>query len=306
MDGNHPKDVIEEDTKAEQPDTGRVMAAMGFAVLALAFASIFITQLERDQIPASVIAFYRMAIATVLLLPVAVAFRWREIASLKRRDFAMLALGGGCLALHFAAWTTSLKYIPIATSVIVVNSHPLFVVLASYLFLGEPPQRRSVIGAGAGLAGMLVISRESLGNLQFAGRGVGLALLGALAVVGYFIVGRKLRSRMSLIGYVVPLYAICSLLLLAWALAGGVRLAPFRCSVWGSLVALALVPTIIGHSVFNWAVKHVRPTAISVAFLGEPVLAGVLAFVFFAQRPPIETFIGGVLVLAGVYMTTSK
>ena len=282
------------------------MTAMGFAVLALAFASIFITQLELAEIPASVIAFYRMAIATALLLPVAVAFRRNEIASLRRSDLAMLALGAGCLALHFAAWTASLKYIPVATSVIVVNSHPLFVVIASYFFLGERPRRRSLIGAGAGLAGMLVISRESLTNLQFAGKGVGLALLGALAVVGYFIVGRKLRARMSLVGYVVPLYAICALLLFMWALASGARFAPFSLSVWGSLAALAVVPTIIGHSVFNWAVKHVRPTAISVAFLGEPVLASLLALIFFAQRPPIDTLFGGILVLLGVCLTTSK
>jgi drug/metabolite transporter (DMT)-like permease len=67
-----------------------------------------------------------------------------------------------------------------------------------------------------------------------------------------------------------------------------------------------VVPTIIGHSVFNWAIKHVRPTAISVAFLGEPVVASLLALIFFGQRPPLATFIGGAFVLAGVYLTTSK
>lgn len=298
--------VISEEIKGKRNIAGRVMTAMAFAVLALAFASIFITELERGEIAASAIAFYRMAIATVILLPVAVVFRRNEIASLRRSDLWMLALGGGCLALHFAAWTASLAYIPVATSVILVNSHPLFVVIASYFFLGERPRRRSLIGVFAGLAGMLVISRESLANLHFAGKGVALALLGAVAVVGYFIVGRKLRARMSLFGYVVPLYLICSLLLLAWALAGQARLGPFSSRVWFLLLALAVVPTIIGHSVFNWAVKHVRPTAISVAFLGEPVLASVLALVFFGQYPPIEILLGGALLLAGLYLTTSN
>jgi drug/metabolite transporter (DMT)-like permease len=260
--------VTDEPITTEQIRPGRVMGAMALAVCALAFASIFITGLERAAIAASVIAFYRMAIAFVLLLPVALGFKRGEIASLKKGDLAMLAVGGFCLALHFAAWTSSLKYIPIATSVVIVNTHPLFVVIASYFFLGERPRARSLAGTALGLIGMLLISREALGNLQFAGRGIALALAGALAVVGYFIVGRKLRARMSLLGYVVPLYGICALLLLAWVFASGDRLAPYPPAVWLYLAGLAVIPTIIGHSVFNWAVKHVRPTAISVAFLG--------------------------------------
>ena len=182
---------MEDHTNSTQRVTSQVMTAMGFAMLALAFASIFITELERLEVPPLVIAFYRMAIATAILLPPALAFKWKEIVSLARKDLGLLVLGGICLAVHFGAWITSLKYVPIATSVVLVNSHPLFVVIASY-------------------------------------------------------------------------------------------------------------------TVFNWALKHVRPTAISLAFLGEPVVASVLALIFFAQRPPFATFVGGALVLAGVYLTTSR
>jgi drug/metabolite transporter (DMT)-like permease len=214
-------------------------------------------------------------------------------------------LGGFCLAIHFGAWITSLKYVPIATSLVIVNSHPIFVVIASYLFLGEQPRSRSLIGTAIGLAGMAIISREALSNIQLTLKGDALALVGALAVVGYFIVGRKARSRISLLGYVTPVYTVCSLFLLIGLLITGDSLAPYSASVWVNLTALAVVPTIFGHTLFNWAIKHVRPTAISVAFLGEPVVASLLAFIFFAQRPPVSTFIGGGFILAGVYLTTS-
>ena len=298
--------MTEDHTNTPWHGAGRVMTAMGFAVFALAFASIFITELERSAVPPLVIAFYRMAIATALMLPVALAFKWREIASLARKDLGLMALGGFCLAVHFGAWITSLKYVPIATSIVLVNSHPLFVVIASYFFLGERPPRRALIGTGIGLAGMAVMSHDALGSVQLAMKGDGLAVLGALAVVGYFIVGRKARARISLLGYVTPLYAVCSLFLLIWVLMAGNRLAPYGAEVWAYLGALAVVPTIIGHTVFNWALKHVRPTAISLAFLGEPVIASVLALIFFAQRPPLATFVGGALVLAGIYLTTSR
>jgi len=137
-------------------------------------------------------------------------------------------------------------------------------------------------------------------------KGAGLALLGALAVVGYFIAGRKARARINLLSYVTPLYAACSVILLIWVLIAGDRLAPYSGTVWTYLAALAIVPTIVGHTLFNWALKHVRPTSISLAFLGEPVVASLLALIFFAQRPPLATIIGGVLVLAGVYLTASR
>jgi drug/metabolite transporter (DMT)-like permease len=286
--------------------TARVTTAMTFALCALAFASIFITELERSEVPPLVIAFYRMAIATALMLPAALIFKRKEIGSLSRRDVGLLALGGFCLAVHFGAWITSLKYIPIATSIVLVNSHPLFVVIASYFVLGERPSRRGWIGTGIGLAGMAVMSHDALGNVQLAVKGDSLALLGALAVVGYFIIGRKARARISVLGYVTPLYAFCSALLLIWILMAGSPLAGYSARVWYYLAALAVVPTIIGHSLFNWALKHVRPTVISLAFLGEPVIASVLALIFFAQRPPLATFLGGILVLIGIYLTTSR
>lgn len=298
--------VTQDHTNTPRHATARVMIAMGFAVFALAFASIFITELERSEVPPLVIAFYRMAIAAALLLPWALAFKWKEIASLAPRDLGLLVLGGFCLAVHFGAWITSLKYVPIATSIVLVNSHPLFVVIASYFFLGERPPRRGWIGTGIGLAGMAVMSHDALGDVRLAVKGDSLALLGALAVVGYFIVGRKARARISLLGYVTPLYAVCSLFLLIWVLMAGNPLAGYSATVWSYLAALAIVPTIIGHTVFNWALKHVRPTAISLAFLGEPVIASLLALIFFAQRPTLATFFGGVLVLAGIYLTTSK
>lgn len=286
--------------------TAQVMSVMGFAVLALSSSSLFITQLERSSVPPLVIAFYRMAIATTILLPAAIMFRRREILALARKDLALLVLGGLSLAIHFAAWITSLKYIPIATSIVLVNSHPIFVALASYFFLGERANRAGLIGIVVGLSGMAVMSNDAFDNIQLALKGDGLALLGALAVVGYFIVGRNARSRISLLGYVAPLYGVCSILLFGLVVISGDALGPYPAGIWGYLTALAIIPTIIGHSVFNWALKHVRPTVISLAFLGEPLAASLLALIFFAQRPRPAILIGGSLVLIGIYLTNLK
>jgi drug/metabolite transporter (DMT)-like permease len=300
--------TVQRPAESSELQTAAVFAAMFFAMFALASSSIFIAKLE--QVPALVIAFYRMAMATALLMPAAIAFKRRELLALTRRDLLLLALGGLCLAIHFSAWITSLKYIPIATSVVLGNSHPLFVVIASAVFLGERPGARSLGGTLLGLAGMLVISRDAFINAQQSESsqpliGDALAVVGALAIVGYFIVGRKARVRMSLLGYATPLYAVCSAFLLVMVFVTGGRLAPYRRGEWLYFVLLAVVPTIIGHTVFNWALRHVRPSAISVFFLGEPVVAALLAFAVFGQRPPLATYIGGTLILGGIYLTTS-
>jgi drug/metabolite transporter (DMT)-like permease len=288
-----------------EPSASRVLAAMAFAVVALSFSSIFIKKLDVEAVPPLVIAFYRMALATVLLIPGTIAFKRKELASLSSGEAVLMLLGGLCLAVHFGAWITSLKYIPIATSVVLVNSHPLFVVVASYLFLGERPNRRMIAGTVAGLVGISIISKDAFQDSGVVLLGDVLAMVGALAVVGYFIVGRKVRARVSLLGYATPLYAVCSICLLSLLLSRGDRLYPYSAVAWTYFVALAVIPTILGHTVFNWALKHVQPSAVSVTFLGEPLVASGLAFLFFAQRPPLATLIGGALVLVGIYLTTS-
>ena len=295
--------TVKTEDQVQHPSSLAVTCAISIAILALAFSSVFITFLAKAAVSPLAIAFYRMAIATILLAPAALARHRNEIVALSRKELLLILASGFCLAIHFGAWISSLTYISIATSVILVNTHPLFVVVASYFFLGEKPSKSVWLGTAIGFLGMLIISKEGLSNAEFGLKGDLLAILGALAVVGYFIIGRKVRSRVSLLAYVTPLYLVCSTILFIWAQLTDSRLYPYDIQVWLLFLALAIVPTIFGHTVFNWAIKHVRPSTISLAFLGEPVVASVLAFIFFKQTPSIETYAGGALVLAGIYLT---
>jgi drug/metabolite transporter (DMT)-like permease len=279
---------------------------MAGAVIAMAFSSIFVTKLEALGAPAVVIAFYRVALATVLLTPAALFLKGRELIGLSRGDIASLGVAGFCLAVHFGAWIASLEYIPIATSLVLVDSHPILVAIASHFILGEPTSRRTLAGAAVGVIGTAVICKDGLWGVRVAAAGDGLALLGALALVGYLLVGRRIRSRVSLLAYATPVYAACSLFLLVWAGAAGLPLWNYGKIEWIYFTALALIPTIMGHTVLNWALRHLPATGISISFLGEPVVAAALAFLFLSQRPPIATVIGGGLVLAGIYLTLSR
>jgi len=285
---------------------GMVYAAMAFGVVAVSSSSIMITRLERAGIEPLVIAFYRMLIATILLALPAIKFEWPAIKKLGRTDFLLLVISGLFLAVHFGSWISSLKYIPISSSVLLVASHPLFVVVAAAIFLGELPTRRIVAGTILGLGGTGLILAEGFAGLNKALWGDLLALIGALSTVVYLLIGRRVRAHLSLLAYVVPTYAACSVLLFIWALALGNPLTGYSGVDWTCFLGLAVVPTILGHTVLNWAIKHVPASSISTALLGEPVVASLLACLFFAQVPSVYTAAGGSLVLIGIYLVVSR
>jgi drug/metabolite transporter (DMT)-like permease len=285
---------------------GIVYAAMALGVVAVSSSSILITNLERRGVEPLVIAFYRMLLATFLLALPALKFKRNEIKRLSRNDLILLIISGLFLAIHFGSWISSLKYIPISSSVLLVASHPLFVVIASAVFLGEFPTRRLIGGTILGLAGTGVILGEGFSGLNKALWGDILALIGALSTVVYLLIGRRVRAHLSLLAYVVPAYSACCFLLLGWAVVLGNRLTGYSGLEWACFLGLAIVPTILGHTVLNWAIKHVAASAISTALLGEPVVASLLALFFFAQMPSVYTIAGGSLVLIGIYLVLSR
>jgi drug/metabolite transporter (DMT)-like permease len=247
-----------------------------------------------------------MLLATLLLGLPALGFKREEIKKLSRTDVMLLVVSGLFLAIHFGSWISSLKYISISSSVLLVASHPLFVVIASAVFLGELPTKRIIAGTTLGLGGAGLILGEGFAGLNKTVWGDLLALIGALSTVVYLLIGRRVRAHLSLLAYVVPAYAACTLLLLGWAVALGNRLTGYTGVEWALFLGLAVVPTILGHTVLNWAIKHVAASAISTALLGEPVVASVLALLFYNQIPSVYTVAGGALVLIGIYLVVSR
>jgi len=286
----------------------RVYPALALAIIGISFASIFIKQLELRNVPPLVIAGYRLLFAVAILAAPALVYHTKEMKELSGNDWLLLVLSGFCLAIHFGAWNFSFKYIPIARSVVIVDSQPIFTVIAAWLLLGEKISRWSIVGALLSVAGIATITlfESDLSNTKTVESGLGdlLALIGAISISGYVLIGRKLRSKMSLLAYVVPVYLISALMLFAAAIIRGNSLTAYPLSDYKYFAALAVIPTIFGHTVFNWALKEVNATVVSVSFLGEPIGASVLAFLFFAQVPSKYTWLGGALILIGIYLTS--
>lgn len=276
---------------------------LAVGILAVSTSSI-LTRLA--QAPPLVLGTYRLLLATVILTPVAAPRLAREWRKLERRDLLHLALSSVALALHFATWISSLSYTTVASSVILVATNPIFVGLMSHFILGERVDRQTVIAIALTFVGSIIIS---YGDMTLSGQallGDILALLGALAASAYILLGRAVRRKLSTVSYVWPCYGLAGLLLLLFCIVSGQPLIGYAPRTYLIFVALAIGPQILGHSAFNWALGHFTPIFVTLALLGEPVGASLLALLILGEAPGWGALLGGPLILLGVYLGSRR
>jgi len=266
-------------------------------VLAMAWASILI---RWAAAPPLVVGAGRMTAAALILAP----FAWRqgmaEWHSLSRREWLLLVLAGVALGLHFASWITSLGMTSVASSVVLVSATPLFVALATPLVLRERVPWVLALSVILAMAGSAIIGMADAHAIGGALTGDLLALNGALMASVYMLVGRRLRRKLSLLAYIWPMYGLAAVVLLVGCALAGQPLAGYSPRVYGLLVLLALGPQIVGHSSANWALRYLSPTFVTVAILGEPLGATVLALLLLGERPSPTLLLGGAILLLGI------
>ncbi len=290
------------------------------AILAVSTASIFIRFAQNDGAPSLVIAALRLTFATLILAPIALTKHLEEIKRFTLNEILLGVFSGIFLAVHFATWISSLEYTSVASSVVFVSTGPLWVALLSPLLLKEHLARTAIFGLGLSLAGGTIIGLSdacvwdaglSCPALQdvMQGRamwGNFLSLLGALTVTGYLIIGRKLRSRVSLVPYIFMVYGMAAIALIVIMFVSGNSPFGFAPKTYGWIFLLAALPQLIGHSTYNWALKYLPAALVAVMTLGEPIGSAILAFFILNETPTLATLFGGALILAGIYLASRQ
>lgn len=266
------------------------------AILAVSFASIFVRWSDSDPL---VIAGYRMLFASLILAPFAFHGR-KEAAPMDRRTLVSVALTGVVLAVHFFAFISSLRYTSVASSTLLVNFHPLIVGAASVLILKES-SKRTIVGVSIGFVGVVIIALTGLGTGESVGNA--LALLGGVMAAIYILAGRVLRRTLGIFSYAFSVYFTAAVVLLASAVLNGVPLWPYPTEEILIFLALAVVCTIFGHTVYNWSLKYLAAPVISTSLLGEPILASMLALSLLGEVPAWTVVLAAPLVLVGVGLT---
>jgi len=297
---------------------GPPLLVLGIGILAVSTASIFIRYAHQFA-PSLVIAAWRLSLASLVLAPIAVTRHRAELSSLRRRELGLALLSGLFLAIHFATWISSLAYTTVASSVVLVSTVPLWVALLSPITIKEPLTRPVLIGMILALLGGAIVGMSDSCSWE-AGRlacpslsefiqgkaflGDLLALVGAITAAGYLLIGRSLRARVSLISYVFVVYGMAAIALVVIMLAAGDRPFGYPPVTYLWFLLLALIPQLIGHSTYNWALGYLSAAYVSIALLGEPIGSTILAYFLLAETPTLFKIIGAVLILAGIYVAS--
>lgn len=273
-----------------------------YAVLAIGVISVSTSAIlvKVSTAPSGVIAFYRMFFSVLFMLPVFLIKYVPELRLITRRDWIFSIAAGVFLAFHFILWFESLNYTTVASSTVLVTLQPLFAFIGTYFFFKEKFSWKAILSGLVAVIGSVIIS---WGDFKISGSalfGDMLALIACALVTAYLMFGQSVRKRLSLVTYTFVVYSISSITLFIYVLIRQEPLVPYGTSDWVYFILLALIPNLLGHTLFNWSLKWLSTSTISMAILFEPVGAAILAYYLLQEAVVWTQALGGAIVIGGV------
>ncbi len=278
------------------------------SVISVSFASIFIKLCP--EVPSISIAFYRMAVSGIFM-SIFVIPELKNLKRIKRKTLILNILSGVFLAFHFITWITSLKYTSVASSVALVTTNPIFVGIFSYIFFKDKISINLIIGIIFSVMGSFILAFGDNPTIEMLKEGKNpllgdlLALFGAIMASLYIILGSRVRKEVSILNYNFITYNISFIFLFFLVLSLNIPLTGFNKASYIYLILLGIVPQVLGHGGFNWALKYVKPSLIAITILGEPIGATTLAFIIFNERLSISQMVGMSLIFIAIIIAFS-
>lgn len=266
-------------------------------VISVSLSAILVKLSNADS---GVIAFYRMLLSVLIMSP---WFFWKyftELKLLSRKEWIFSSIAGVFLAFHFILWFESLNYTSVASSTVLVTLQPIFAFVGTYFFFKEKISVKSLLAGAIAILGSVLIA---WGDFRISGQalfGDILALIACALVTGYFLFGQEVRKRLSLVTYTMVVYSVSVVTLFFYVLLKGESFGPYPTNDWIVFLLLAIIPNLLGHNLFNWAIKWVSTNVISISILFEPIGAAILAFFIFDEYLSVTQLFGGLIVIAGI------
>jgi drug/metabolite transporter (DMT)-like permease len=266
-------------------------------IIAISFSSIFV---KWSDAPVSVQGMYRLVFTLFLMLP----FTLKHIKALKSislREWLLLVLSGTFLALHFLFWMGSLKLTTVASSTILLSLQPVFVMAGAYFAFREKTSKPAIIGMLVAITGAVMIGWGDIGISKQHIQGDILSILGTIVVAVHMLIGQKLLKTIPAAIYSFSVFLSAVIVFAGYNTLLHIPMTGYSDKDWGIFLLLAIVPTVFGHVLFNWLLKYVTAATISMAILGEPVGATLLAYLLLNETLTFSQWAGGAIVLLGLY-----
>lgn len=283
-----------------------VFMALGAGILSFGFAPILV-RLAPDTSPL-LLTVMRTVFAALLLLPYWLIYRAKNPKPTKTSTHhpKLVVLAGACLGLHFTLWISSLYFTTVASTSVLVTTHPIILILVESLLMKRSFRKATWTGVFLAFGGAVFLGiADSQAPQQAPDPLLGniLAFSAAAVFVIYILIGQRIRQEREWIDYVFPVYSYAAVTCLAMAVVAGENL--LLTNTAGVLAALALAagPQILGHGSMNYAVKFISPTLLSTLVLAEPLIATIAAYFFFDELPPVISITAMVIILIGITLT---
>ncbi|PHG67594.1 DMT family transporter [Bacillus toyonensis] len=270
-----------------------------FSVFTLSTSAIFV---KLADAPAAIIAFYRLLFATVILLPL-LLFNKRnrnELKTLSKKQWGFGFLSGLFLAAHYVLWFESLQYTSVASSTVIVTLQPLFSMIGGYFLFKERFTKGAVIGCFIAISGSIVIGWQDFQISGDALYGDILAFMAAGIITAYFFISQHIRKDLSLIPYSVISYGSSACFLGIFAYMQQQSFIHYATQTWLSFIGLAFIATILGQTIFNWLLKWMSATVISMSILGETIGTCVLAYFILSETITLQQALGISIIFIGL------
>jgi len=277
------------------------------AVFFLSTSGIFAKLAEA---PSGIIAFYRLLFAACALLPWVLCHKGerQQFLQLTTQQKLLGLLSGSILAAHYVLWFESLHYTSVASSVMLVTLQPLFAIVGCYFLYNERYSMVALGGCALALVGCSIISWGDFAVSWRAFLGDIMAFVAAGVITAYFLIGQSIRKSLSAITYSVLGYTSGAFFLALYSLCKGDSFTGYSTSTWLDFLGLAFISTILGQVIFNWLLKWLSSTVISMSILGEPIGTCILGYIFLGERLRLAQSFGMLLILLGIgiFLTRQK
>lgn len=277
--------------------TAGSIAVLVFAVFSMSTAIIF---LKLSKISPASVSGFRLLGAALVLTPVFFRKAIEHGGAFSFRELRRCMLPGAALALHFISWVVGLRLTFSANATLAVTMVPVVLPFFLYFLLGERILRAEVLGTVVATAGIAVMSAGDYEVGPETFKGDFICMLSMLLLAAYYALGRLHMPRFpSTWLYVVPMYYIAGAICLAGAVVLDSKIVWPSGLEWVWVGGLVLVPTVIGHSGLNWALKRLRGQVVGILGQTQFIFAGLLAFWIFGETPPAMFYLAGILVVVG-------
>nr|WP_315024481.1 DMT family transporter [uncultured Aminipila sp.] len=268
-------------------------------VFSLSTSAIFV---KLADAPSSITAFYRLFLAVLILLPLLLFKReyWQDMLSLSKNQWSLGLLSGLFLAIHYVLWFESLNYTSVASSTVIVTLQPLFSFVGGHFLFKERFSKEALASCFMSVIGCLIIG---WGDFQISFQalfGDFLAFISAGVITAYFFIGQHMRKKLSVVPYSILGYTGSAFFLSMYALSQHLSFTNYSLNTWKSFIGLALIATILGQMVFNWLLKWLSTTVVSMCILGETIGTCILAYFILGEIISLRQGLGAVITLVGL------